>query len=111
MQTGCRTEVFKFLGNKNYIMTLVVIYPVTEDTIKLVVRNLTKSSGATSHYQSFVFEKFFNDYLAIVNCSDESLVNDFPDLGKVRVVKKENTHFFINDYPEKKKHPEIRASS
>lgn len=81
-------------------MTLVVIGPVTEDTIKIGSEESHKIGGAT-YYQSFVFEKFFNDYLAIVNCSDESLVNDFPDLGKVRVVKKENTHFFINDYPEK----------
>jgi len=80
-------------------MTLVVIGPVTNDLIKIADEETSKVGGAT-YFQSFVFEKFHNDYLAIVNCSDESLVKDFPDVSKVKVIKKENTHFFINHYPD-----------
>ena len=80
------------------IMTLVVIGPVTKDLIVIGNEKSHKVGGAT-YFQSFVFEKFYDDYLAIVNCDDESLVNDFPDLDKVKVIKKDNTHFFINHYP------------
>jgi len=81
-------------------MTLVVIGPVTQDVIRIGGEESRKIGGAT-YFQSFVFEKFHEDYLAIVNCSDESLVNGFPDLDKVRVIEKDNTHFFVNDYPFK----------
>lgn len=81
-------------------MTLVVIGPVTEDLIVIGEAESHKIGGAT-YFQSFVFEEFYSDYLAIVNCADETLVNDFPDLGKVKVILKENTHFFINEYPFK----------
>ena len=81
-------------------MTLVVIGPVTKDLIVIGDEKSQKVGGAT-YYQSFVFDKFYNDYLAIVNCSDETLVDDFPDLSKVRVIKKDDTHFFINKYPFK----------
>ena len=80
-------------------MTLVIIGPVTQDVIKIGDDESNKVGGAT-YYQSFVFEEFYNDYLAIVNCSDESLVDDFPDLSKVKVIMKDDTHFFINDYPD-----------
>ena len=80
-------------------MTLVVIGPVTMDLIRIGDEETSKVGGAT-YFQSFVFEKFHNDYLALVNCSDESLVNDFPDRGKVRVIEKDDTHFFINHYPD-----------
>lgn len=79
-------------------MTLVVIGPVTKDLIVIGDEKSQKVGGAT-YYQSFVFDRFYNDYMAIVNCSDEALVSDFPDLGKVRVIKKDDTHFFINEYP------------
>lgn len=79
-------------------MTLVVIGPVTKDLILIGDDSSQKIGGAT-YFQSFVFEKFFDDYLAIVNCDDESLVDDFPDLDKVKVIKKDDTHFFINEYP------------
>ena len=79
-------------------MTLVVIGPVTRDLIVIGEEKSHKVGGAT-YYQSFVFEEFFNDYLAIVNCDDKSLINGFPDLDKVRVIEKDTTHFFINRYP------------
>ncbi len=79
-------------------MTLVIIGPVTRDVIRIGGDESYKVGGAT-YYQSFVFEEFYNDYLAIVNCGDESLVNDFPDLSKVNPILKDNTHFFINSYP------------
>lgn len=79
-------------------MTLVIIGPVTQDIIRIGGDESYKVGGAT-YYQSFVFEEFYGDYLAIVNCGDESLLNDFPDLSKVRPILKDNTHFFINSYP------------
>lgn len=80
-------------------MTLVILGPVTQDIIRIGDDESYKVGGAT-YYQSFVFEEFYKDYLAIVNCSDENLVNDFPDLSKVKVIRKKDTHFFINDYPD-----------
>ena len=80
-------------------MTLVVIGPVTMDLIKIGDEETSKIGGAT-YFQSFVFEEFYNDYLAIVNCGDEGLVEDFPDIYKVRVIEKDSTHFFINHYPD-----------
>ena len=80
-------------------MTLVVIGPVTRDLVIIGDEKSRKVGGAT-YFQSFVFEEFYEDYLAIVNCSDEKLVNDFPDLDKVEVILKDDTHFFINDYPD-----------
>lgn len=81
-------------------MTLVVLGPVTKDLIVIGEEKTHKVGGAT-YFQSFVFEKFYNDYLAIVNCDDENLVKDFPDLDKVWIIKKEDTHFFINNYFDK----------
>ena len=83
------------MGN---FMTLVVIGPVTEDLIIIGEEESRKVGGAT-YFQSFVFEEFYNDYLAVVNCSDESLIRDFPSKDKVKVVLKDDTHFFINRYP------------
>lgn len=79
-------------------MTLIVIGPVTNDLVVIGGKKSPKVGGAT-YFQSFVFEKFYNDYLAIVNCLDERLIDDFPDKNKVKVIKKDNTHFFINEYP------------
>ena len=79
-------------------MTLVVIGPVTEDLI-IIGTEESRKVGGTTYYQSFVFEKFYKDYLAIVNCSDSELVNDFPNLDKVKVVLKDDTHYFVNRYP------------
>lgn len=79
-------------------MTLVVIGPVTKDLVVIGSDEIHKVGGAT-YFQSFVFEEFYNDYLAIVNGFDERLIEEFPDAGKVRLIKKEDTHFFINNYP------------
>jgi hypothetical protein len=79
-------------------MTLVVIGPVTNDLVIIGEEKSTSVGGAT-YFQSFVFEKFFNDYIAFVNCCDESLTDDFPDMSKVHLIKKEDTHYFINEYP------------
>lgn len=80
-------------------MTLVVIGPVTQDLVVIGDKSSHKIGGAT-YFQSFVFERFYEDYLAIVNCSSESLISGFPDEGKVRVVLKDDTHFFKNCYPD-----------
>ena len=81
-------------------MTLVVIGPVTDDLIVIGDVESHKIGGAT-YFQSFVFEEFYEDYLAIVNCSSKDLVEDFPNIDKVKVILKEDTHFFINRYPDK----------
>lgn len=87
-------------------MTLVVIGPVTNDLVIIGGEESLNIGGAT-YFQSFVFEEFYKDYLAIINCDDPSLVKDFPDSGKVKVIKKEDTHFFINKYPDRN-NPDIR---
>ena len=81
-------------------MTLVLIGPVTKDSI-LIGGDESFNIGGATYYQSFVFEKFFNDYLAIVNCSERELTDEFPDSSKVSFIKKELTHYFINKYPFK----------
>lgn len=81
-------------------MTLVVIGPVTKDLVVIGDEKSQRIGGAT-YFQSFVFEKFYNDYLAIVNCSDEDLINHFPDNGKIKAILKDDTHFFENTYPDK----------
>ena len=90
-------------------MTLVVIGPVTKDLVVIGDEQSQKVGGAT-YFQSFVFEEFYEDYLAIVNCSSENLVDDFPDLDKVEIIKKDDTHFFINKYPFKD-NPDVREQS
>ena len=80
-------------------MTLVVIGPVTNDLVVIGNESSNKVGGAT-YFQSFVFEKFYNDYLAIVNCSNPDLINDFPEKQKVKLILKDDTHFFINEYPD-----------
>jgi len=79
-------------------MVLVVIGPVTMDLI-LIGDERSKKVGGATYFQSFVFEKFYSDYMAIVNCADENMISSFPDSDKVRLIKKEDTHFFINNYP------------
>lgn len=81
-------------------MTVVLIGPITKDLVVVGGQKSHRVGGAT-YYQSFVFEKYFPDYLAIVNCLDESLIDEFPDNSKVRTILKDNTHYFINEYPDK----------
>ena len=66
-------------------MTLVVIGPVTHDLVVIGDEESHKIGGAT-YFQSFVFEEFYNDYLAIVNCSDEKLIEEFPSKDKVKAI-------------------------
>ena len=73
-------------------MTLVLIGPVCEDLIIIGDKKSSKVGGAT-FYQSFVYEEFYKDYLAIVD--------EFPDKSKVKLILKEDTHYFINEYPDK----------
>ena len=87
-------------------MTLVVIGPVTRDLVIIGDEKSFNVGGAT-YFQSFVFEKYFPDYLAIINCSDDELISEFPDRSKVETVLKEDTHYFINEYPEAD-NPDIR---
>lgn len=81
-------------------MTLVVIGPATKDLIIKENEKESKVGGAT-FFQSFVYEALNIDYLAIVNLSDKSIINEFPDTDKVIAVLKEDTHFFLNNYPNK----------
>ena len=67
----------------------------------------TEKIGGATYFQSFVFEEFFNDYMAIVNCADSGLMDEFPSPDKVRVIRKDDTHFFINRYPFKD-NPDVR---
>ena len=81
-------------------MTLVLIGPACEDLIIIGDKENSKVGGA-SYFQSFVYEEFNEDYLAIVNASSEDLINSFPDKSKVKLILKDETHHFINEYPDK----------
>ena len=81
-------------------MTIVLIGPVCEDLIRIGDKESSKVGGA-SFYQSFVYEEFYTDYLAIVNASNTNLIEEFPDKSKVKLVLKNDTHYFINEYPNK----------
>ena len=92
-------------------MTLVLIGPVCEDLIiigedkssKVGGANFYQSSkvGGANFYQSFVYEEYFDNYLAIVNASNNNLIDSFPDKSKVKLILKEDTHYFINEYPNR----------
>lgn len=79
-------------------MTLVVIGPATRDLVIIGGDEFQKVGGAT-YFQSFVFEEFYPDYLAVVNCCESDLACEFPDSQKVKVILKDDTHYFINRYP------------
>ena len=81
-------------------MTLVLIGPACEDLIVIGDEESSKVGGA-SFFQSFVYEEFYNDYLAIVNASNADLIDEFPDKSKVTLILKDDTHHFINEYPDK----------
>lgn len=80
-------------------MTLVVLGPATED---IIIKNGMKESkvGGATFFQAFVYEALNIDYLAIVNLSNLDIIDKFPDKNKVITLLKEDTHFFINEYPE-----------
>ena len=79
-------------------MTIITIGPVTRDLI-ITKNNKQSKTGGAVYFQAFVFEEFYPDYLVITNGGDVSLINDFPNKNKVKLIKKENTHYFINEYP------------
>ncbi|WP_276954622.1 PfkB family carbohydrate kinase [Methanobrevibacter woesei] len=80
-------------------MTLVVLGPATED---IIIKNGMKESkvGGATFFQAFVYEALNIDYLAIVNLSNLDIIDKFPDKNKVLALLKEDTHFFINEYPD-----------
>lgn len=90
-------------------MTLVVIGPATRDLV-IIGDEESHNVGGATYYQSFVFEEFYPDYLAIVNCADSDLINEFPNPDKVKAIIKDDTHYFINRYPFKN-NPDIREQS
>ena len=81
-------------------MTLILIGPACEDLIIIGDKESSKVGGA-SFFQSFVYEEFYNDYLAILNVSNVDLMDEFPDKSKVKLIIKDDTHHFINEYPDK----------
>ena len=80
-------------------MTLILIGPACEDLIIIGDKESSKVGGA-SFFQSFVYEEFYNDYLAILNASNVDLIDEFPDKSKVNLILKDDTHHFINEYPD-----------
>ena len=81
-------------------MTLILIGPACEDLIIIGDKESSKVGGA-SFFQSFVYEEFYNDYLAIVNASNADLIDEFPDKSKVTLILKDDTHHFIHEHPDK----------
>ncbi len=81
-------------------MTLVLIGPACEDLIIIGDKESSKVGGA-SFFQSFVYEEYYDDYLAILNASNVDLIDEFPDKSKVKLILKDETHHFINEYPDK----------
>ncbi len=81
-------------------MTLVLIGPACEDLIIIGDKESSKVGGA-SFFQSFVYEEYYDDYLAIMNASNVDLIDEFPDKSKVKLILKDETHHFINEYPDK----------
>ena len=81
-------------------MTLVLIGPACED---LIIIGNEKSSriGGASYFQSFVYEEFYDDYIVIVNAQNTDLINEFPDMSKTELLLKDDTHYFVNEYPDK----------
>ena len=81
-------------------MTLVLIGPACEDLI-IIGDNERSKVGGASFFQSFVYEEYYDDYLAILNASNADLIDEFPDKSKVKLILKDETHHFINEYPDK----------
>lgn len=80
-------------------MTIVVIGPLTQDQI-ITSNSKTSAAGGASYFQSFVFEAFNMDYVAVANFNNLDLIKDFPNLGNLIPIVGDDTHYFINEYPE-----------
>lgn len=80
-------------------MTIVVIGPLTQDQI-ITSNSKTSAAGGASYFQSFVFEEFNMDYVVVANFNNLDLIKDFPNLGNLIPIVGDDTHYFINEYPE-----------
>lgn len=80
-------------------MTIVVIGPPTQDQI-ITSNSKTSAAGGASYFQSFVFEEFNMDYVVVANFNNLDLIKDFPNLGNLIPIVGDDTHYFINEYPE-----------
>ena len=40
------------------------------------------------------------DYVAVANFNNLDLIKDFPNLGNLIPIVGDDTHYFINEYPE-----------
>ena len=80
-------------------MAIVVIGPLTQDQI-ITSNSKTSAAGGASYFQSFVFEEFNMDYVAVANFNNLDLIKDFPNLGNLIPIVGDDTHYFINEYPE-----------
>lgn len=81
-------------------MTIVVIGPLTQDQI-ITSNSKTSVVGGASYFQSFVFEEFNMDYVVVANFNNLDLIKDFPNLGNLIPIVGDDTHYFINEYPER----------
>lgn len=81
-------------------MTIVVIGPLTQDQI-ITSNSKTSAAGGASYFQSFVFEEFNMDYVVVANFNNLDLIKDFPNLGNLIPIVGDDTHYFINEYPER----------
>ncbi len=81
-------------------MTIVIIGPLTQDQI-ITPNSKTSTTGGASYFQSFVFEEFNIDYLIIANFNNLDLIKDVPNLANLIPIVGDDTHYFINKYPNK----------
>lgn len=80
-------------------MTLLVAGPVTEDRI-IKGKNEYSHVGGATYFQTFVFDNLDIDYKAAVNLSKIDLIKEFPINSNIIPLIKNDTHFFINHYPD-----------
>ena len=81
-------------------MTIVIIGPLTQDQI-ITPNSKTSTTGGASYFQSFVFEEFNIDYVIIANFNNLDLIKDVPNLANLIPIVGDDTHYFINKYPNK----------
>ena len=74
-------------------MTIVVIGPLAQDQI-ITQNSKTYAAGGASYFQSFVFEEFNMDYVAVANFNNLDLIRDFPNLGNLIPIVGDDTHYF-----------------
>lgn len=83
-------------------MSLLVIGPITKDKI---IKNgkETTTVGGSVYYESYVFNALDIDYIPIINLKkeDSNLIAKLPNPKIAKTIFKEDTHYFINSYPNK----------